>query len=102
MKFKVGDKVRIRSNSEFYYQQFKNYKISSKNDKGSAKILEIREGSHFSREGSHFSYWVWIIFQDGYSNCYREEDLELVSPKEVKKFGITDFWDKLERKRINV
>jgi hypothetical protein len=65
MKFKVGDRVRIKKGSRYFY------------DQGKHGIGTIKNKT----EGENDGYWD-IEFDDGYHNCYSEdEDLQGTSWK---------------------
>lgn len=63
-KFKIGDEVLLRKDSDYYYQ--------AKNIVG--KVIELNEGS--------FNFIYEVRFTNGYVNNYRNIDLE----PNIKKF----------------
>lgn len=73
-KFKVGDKVRIRRNSEYAHQSNEVGIVGAFNDK-----------------------WYHVDFPHS-NNSYQEHDLELVGKKEIKVYGIVKFLEQVERK----
>ena len=82
-KFKIGDKVKIRKNSEFYWQW---------GDKKWGKIIDF--------DGDWFRVW----FDDKTKNSYRASDLEFIErDKIIKKYGIVKFCENIYKKeRANV
>jgi len=71
MKFKIGDIVKIRRDSEFWWQS-------------------ASKGKIISYDGEE---WYRVKFEDGKSNSYRNYDLELVEKrvKTIKQYGIVAF-----------
>jgi len=72
MKFKVGDVVKIKSDSRYAEQ----------NDSiGDGEIKSIEKG---------WILYYSITFSNGYKNSYNSQDLELVATKEVSSSSFTE------------
>ena len=72
MKFKVGDVVKIKSDSRYAEQ----------NDSiGDGEIKSIEKG---------WILYYSITFSNGYKNSYNSQDLELVTTKEVSSSSFTE------------
>jgi hypothetical protein len=68
---KIGDRVTIRTSSEFYEKQ------------GHHGIGEVIDMSYDDSN----KIWYSIAFDDKYENNYKEEDLELVHKSWKDRFG---------------
>ncbi len=74
--FKVGDRVRIRKDSEFHSQN---------SNIGNGKITSVSGGSKWDK-----GIFYELTFQNMYKNGYRIEDLELVRNKHKHTLNCKD------------
>ena len=80
MIFKPGDKVKIKSTSEYYSQ--------ARGILGKIRNIQDPCGSE--------AKWLCVDFTNGYKNAYSEWDLELVEPfkKVIKPYPIVAFLER--------